>query len=268
MHWSCEMKKKIFRADFDENINDQYRITFNAISVKGERHQRNNENNQDFFICNIENQLKYAIVADGLGSAKHSHIGSQKAADLLEKMIKENFQPEEDLSEIDVYEFNSKFLETWKMSFHDDFRDFDTTLLYLIIFTHGILVGSIGDGLILYSIQNNIVYIKEKKNFFSNQTYSLASDHAIEFFDSSYTAVQFNSQMPMVFILATDGVSDDLKPEMLNQLPTFLYDELREKGLIGVQEVIENWVINWETQNHFDDRTFCLLVMWKGGENE
>lgn len=262
------MDKQIFRADFDESINVNYKITFNAISVKGERHRRNNENNQDFFICNLDNELKYAIVADGLGSAKHSHIGSKKAADLLEKMINENFNAEADLSEIEVYEFNSKFLEKWKMSFHDDFRDFDTTLLYLIIFTHGILVGSIGDGLILYSMNNDIVYIKEKKNFFSNQTYSLASDHAIDFFDSSYTSVHFKNHLPLIFILATDGVSDDLKPELLNQLPVFLYEELREKGVIGMQEVIEDWINNWETQNHSDDRTFCLLAIWKGGENE
>ncbi|MBD7970423.1 protein phosphatase 2C domain-containing protein [Paenibacillus gallinarum] len=259
-----KMKNKIFRADFDENIEDTCKITFNAISVKGERHQRNNENNQDFFKCNIENKLKYAIVTDGLGSAKYSHIGSQKATELLEKMINEKFHAEENLSEIDVYEFNSEFLETWRMSFHGDFRDFDTTLLYIIIFTHGILVGSIGDGLILYSMQNEIVYIKEKKNFFSNQTYSLASEHAIDFFDSSYTTAQFNSQLPMIFILATDGVSDDLEPEMVNQLPTFLYGELQEKGLIGMQEVIEDWIINWETENHSDDRTFCLLAIWKG----
>ena len=35
-----------------------------------------------------------------------------------------------------------------------------------------------------------------------------------------------------------------------------------------MQRVIGDWIINWETQNHSDDRTFCLLIIWKGGEKE
>ena len=91
------MKKLSFCADFDEYVHDEYRVTFNAISVRGERHQRNNEYNQDYFKCNVKNQIKYVIVADGLGSAKHSHIGSQKAVDLLEQMINENLSDEDSL---------------------------------------------------------------------------------------------------------------------------------------------------------------------------
>jgi serine/threonine protein phosphatase PrpC len=268
MNWYCEMNNRNFRSDFDVYVNDGYQVAYNAISVRGERHNRNNEMNQDYFKCNVKSKIKYVIVADGLGSAKHSHIGSEKAVELLEQMIIENLSNEASLTEREINAFNSRFLENWKMSFPNNSRDYDTTLLYLIIFKHGVLVGSIGDGLILYAMKEEVVYIKEEKNSFSNQTYSLASNNALDHFKSTYTPIKFTNELPMVFILTTDGVSDDLKPNLLNSLPAYLYEELRGKGVAGMQKVIEEWVINWETQNHSDDRTFCLLTMWRAGEIE
>jgi serine/threonine protein phosphatase PrpC len=268
MHWYCRMKKLNFYSDFDEHENDEYNVSFNAISVKGERHQKNNECNQDYFRCNVKNNIKYAIVADGLGSAKQSHIGSEKAVELLENMIQETLNNDVILSETEITEFNKRLIEKWKVSFPDQMRDYDTTLLYLIIFKHGVLVGSIGDGLILYSMKNEVVYIKEGKNSFSNQTYSLASHQALDYFTSIYQPITFKEKLPIVFILATDGVSDDLKPEMVQELPAYLYEEFRGNGVVKMQNIIGSWILNWETQHHSDDRTFCILTMWKAGEQE
>lgn len=268
MHWYCRMKKLNFYSDFDEHENDEYKVSFNAISVKGERHQKNNEYNQDYFRCNVKNNIKYAIVADGLGSAKQSHIGSQKAVELLENMIQENLNNDVILSETEITDFNKRLIEKWEASFPDQMREYDTTLLYLIIFTHGVLVGSIGDGLILYSMENEVVYIKEGKNSFSNQTYSLSSHQALDYFTSIYQPIMFKEKLPIVFILATDGVSDDLKPDMIQELPAYLYEELKGNGVVKMQNIIGSWLLNWETQHHSDDRTFCILTMWKGGEQE
>ncbi|MDQ0257847.1 serine/threonine protein phosphatase PrpC [Evansella vedderi] len=261
------MKKLNFRSDFAEYVDEDFTtFTFNAISVRGERHQKDNEHNQDYFKCSVKSDLKYAIVADGLGSAKHSHIGSEKAVEILEEMIKASFHPLAPVSEIDIYEFNSKLLEKWKGCFLNETREYDTTLLYVIIFSHGVLTGSIGDGLILWSMKNEVVHIKEEKNSFSNQTYSLASNQALDYFKFDYTPVNFEDELPIVFILTTDGVSDDLKPDVLKQLPAYLNKELEDKGVKGMQKVLGDWIINWETENHSDDRTFCLLTIGKAGE--
>jgi serine/threonine protein phosphatase PrpC len=268
MNWLNKMKKKLFYADFDEAANKDYRITFNAISVRGERHKRNDEYNQDFFTCNIKNQIKYVIVADGLGSANQSHIGSKQAVELMEQLIIESIMEEDNLSELDMEALNREFYERWKSSFSDYLREYDTTLQYLLILKQGILVGGIGDGLTLYAMKNEVVYKKEEKNNFSNQTYSLASDHALDYFNVFYTPITFADELPIVFIIATDGVSDDLKPDMLDQLPVHLYQELKEKGVIGLQQEIGDWILNWQTKNHSDDRTFCVLTMWKAGEEE
>jgi serine/threonine protein phosphatase PrpC len=262
------MKKVNFRSVFDEYISDEYKFTLNAISVIGESHKKNNEFNQDYFKCNIKSQIKYVIVADGLGSSKHSHSGSEKAVELLEQMINENLNNENIFLETDINEFNRRLLEKWRASFPNNPKDYDTTLLYLILFKHGVLVGSIGDGLILYSMKNEVVYIKEDKNAFSNQTYSLASINALDYFKATYTHMKIIDELPIIFILATDGVSDDLKPNMLKHLPAYLYVELKEKGVIGMQKLLTDWIVDWETQNHLDDRTFCILTIWKAGEEE
>jgi serine/threonine protein phosphatase PrpC len=261
------MKKLNFRSNFDEYIHDDYTFTYNAISVSGERHQRNNEANQDFFTCNIRNEVKYAIVSDGLGSAIHSDKGAEKAVTWLEQMILENFTNKTNVSEVEMNLFHSEFLEAWKKSFPNTYRDYDTTLLYVIIFNHGVLAGSVGDGLILSFINNEAAYLKENRDSFSNQTYSLASNHAINNFRSIYKPINFTDDLPGIFILATDGVSDDLKPEMVEQLPVYLYGELTDKGVIHMQKVIGDWIINWQTSNHTDDRTFCILSIGREEKN-
>lgn len=263
MQWYCKMKKLNFRSNFDEYVHDDYTFTYNAISVSGERHQRNNEVNQDFFTCNIRNEIKYVIVADGLGSAIQSDKGAEKAVTLLEQMILENFTNEMTVSEIEMNVFHIEFLEAWKKSFPNTYRDHDTTLLYVIVFNHGVIAGSIGDGLILSLIDNQVDYLKENRDSFSNQTYSLASNHAINNFRSIYKPINFKDDLPCIFILATDGVSDDLKPELVEQLPFYLYEELTDKGVIRMQKVIGDWIFNWQTINHTDDRTFCMLSIGK-----
>lgn len=262
------MIKMNFRSNFDEYVHGNYTFTYNAISVKGERHQKNNEVNQDFFTCNIRNEIKYAIVADGLGSAAYSDKGAEKAVTLLEQMILDHFTNETIVSEMEMNLFHYEFLEAWKQYFPNTYRDHDTTLLYVIIFNHGVVAGSVGDGLILSLVDNQVDYLKENRDSFSNQTFSLASNHAINNFRSIYKPIDFEDDLPCIFILATDGVSDDLKPEMVEQLPVYLFEELTDKGVKEMQKVIGDWIINWQTSNHTDDRTFCMLSIGRGGEKQ
>ena len=259
---------KLFRANFDLLVNQSTTITYNAISVTGERHRRNNDRNQDFYACNIRGGVTYAIVADGLGSATYSHIGAEKAVTLLEQMISEHFRDESAISESEMAIFHASFLEAWKKHFPNNHHEYDTTLLYVVILSNGAMAGSIGDGLILSAINKEVSIITDTRNSFSNQTVSLASEFAIQHFKSIFKPFNAQDDSSIVFLLMTDGISDDLKAEMMEQLPVYLLHELEEEGVITLQKKIGDWVLNWQTDSHSDDRTFCMLTVRKGGETE
>lgn len=262
------MTKLNFRSNFDEYMNDEYLFTYNAISVRGERHQRINQENQDFFTCNIRKEVKYLIVADGVGSALHSQKGAEKAVTLLEQMIVESLHNLSNVSESVMNTFYSKFRDNWKKCFPKTYYDYDTTLRFVLIFKHGVFLGSIGDGMVISSTGKSVVYLKEERDSFSNQTYSLASDHAENQFKSKYIPFDTMNDLPIVVILMTDGVADDLKSDRLKQLPIYLYQEIKVKGVIRMQKEISDWIINWKTNNHSDDRTFCMFTMSKGDSKD
>ena len=127
------MDKMDLSSDFGECENGDYTVSFNAISVRGERHKRNAEHNQDCFLIGIKNQIKYAIIADGLGSCGNSHIGSKKGTELFEKMVNEHLKYDNVLSEDDVRRFNQRFIENWKNLFQEGGENYDTTLLYVVV---------------------------------------------------------------------------------------------------------------------------------------
>ena len=249
-------------ADFDRLEIGKKIIEVNAVSVLGTRNKVENNKNQDAFLCKATENVVYLAVADGLGSCKYSEKGSKLAIECLEDWVKSDLQNYSSPSEEMVMILNSKLIDRWKMKIPEGhYRDYDTTLLYAILLHDYLIVGGIGDGMILCHFNNSIKEFSWEKNEFSNRTVSLSANNAkhcirgelIKLTDSSY---------PLTLIIATDGVAEDLDPDLKNSLPDYLYRKLRETDVITVQDEIEKWVANWKTQNHTDDRTFCMVNIY------
>ena len=71
-----------------------------------------------------------------------------------------------------------------------------------------------------------------------------------------------------IVIISTDGISDDLIPEKKLTLPGYFQKVLKEKGIDELQGELKEWLDDWKTDGHSDDKTICYLTIEKEGRYE
>ena len=132
-----------------------------------------------------------------------------------------------------------------------------------VFFKGSLLIGGIGDGMALISFDNKMCKdIIDSRKLFSNVTNSMCSldiDDLLEY--EIIKDSEFNEKA--VIILATDGVSDDLIPEKKLTLPDYFEEVIQDNGVDALQNELQEWIEDWETESHSDDKTLCYLVIEK-----
>lgn len=212
-----------------------------------------------------EKQLAYIIVADGLGSSKFSDKGSATIADIIEKWILEKLPGYAFLSDNVVNIMVKRIVSEWNAAYDlNEIYDYDSTVHIAVFYKGSILVGGIGDGMALLSYDQLVCkdHIDEK-NLFSNVTNSMCSMNVMELMDFEIIPADFFKDKAIV-ILATDGIADDLIPEKKLTLLDYFQEVLRNGGINKLQTELEEWISDWETENHSDDKTLCYLAIKKG----
>lgn len=151
-----------------EIIDDNTEIC--GVSLKGRQHTEDNEVCQDFhFFKDLGNGWHLYVVSDGAGSAKASHRGSKTNCEIASYFVKRmldtnkwneiNYMP----SEAEWYrEFDSicralkNFIEEKAESLDERLvaKDFNATLMLLLVTPNGMLSGHIGDGRMGYQNSN------------------------------------------------------------------------------------------------------------------
>lgn len=223
--------------------------------------------NQDAYRIGVdaEKQLAYIIVADGLGSCKFSDQGSAKITDIIEKWILDKLPGYAFLSDNVANIMVKKIVAEWNASYDlNEIYDYDTTVDLAVFYRGSILVGGIGDGMALLSYDKLVCkdHIDEK-NLFSNVTNSMCSMDVMELLDFEIIPADSYTDQAVV-ILATDGIADDLIPEKKLTLPEYFQEVLGESGIKNLQDELEEWISDWATENHSDDKTLCYLAIKKG----
>ena len=64
-------------------------------------------------------------------------------------------------------------------------------------------------------------------------------------------------------IISTDGISDDLIPEKKLTLPEYFRTVVKESGVDVLQTEIIDWIQDWETDGHSDDKSLCYMIIEK-----
>lgn len=257
------MSDAAFTYDFDRLKTGNRIAETNAVSVKGARNIHNRSANQDAFLIRIKSDVVYMAVADGLGSCAHSDIGARLAVACIDEFMVHNYKQYSEISDEMIAVFHRKLIDRWRKKVGEaDYRQYDTTLLYAIVTDRYAWVGGIGDGMILCRSGQVTTEYSWEKTEFSNRTLSLASHGAAELMQANVIALD-DSSMPLTVILATDGVAEDLEPGSKLRLAEYLHKSLINSDIIDVQHELEQWVLNWKTRHHSDDRTFCMMNLYK-----
>lgn len=241
---------------------DGYRVYLGGVSEIGLEKRIN----QDAFRIggNESVGLAYSIVADGLGSCVNSDKGARCIVEIVEKWLLEKLSQYTFLSDNVANILRKRILEAWQESFSaEEIATYDTTVHMAVFYKGGLLIGGIGDGMALLSYDNLVCKDQvDHKNMFSNVTNSICSLDAKELFDFNVVSeTEWSNQAAM--ILSTDGISDDLIPEMKLTLPDYFRGVICEQGMEAMQAELKDWIENWETEYHSDDKTICYLVVEK-----
>ena len=225
-------------------------MNIHSAIIKGPR----KEKLQDAFGIINKKHYSLIVVADGLGSAKHSDYGSKKAVVAVEKAIYQwrKLKKHDKKVLIQLIHF------FWNLSIADseyEKKDCLTTCLFAYIdkLNHRIILGQLGDGLIFFKSGKRTVSLKSLEDY--NYTKALGSSKSYndwEIRDEHYDLKDF------VLIITTDGVSEDLVEEKEGEFAESLIQKLSSIKKNKRNKYLSQLLENWPTKFHTDDKTICI----------
>jgi len=215
--------------------------------------------------CSEEKGLAYIFVADGLGSCKYSDQGSKRINAIAENWVLNELPKYRDLTDSVANIFYKKLVDAWEDSFlkTEKYYDYDTTFHAAVYYRDAIMIGGIGDGMAVISIEgDNPTDVIDASDLFSNVTNSMCT---LDVRDKigGYTFKFSSDKAYAAIILSSDGIADDLIPEKKLTLPEYFYSTINDSGVAALQSEIEEWLTDWQTEGHSDDKTIAYMIIEK-----
>jgi hypothetical protein len=225
-----------------------------ASSVRGPSHARDGLPCQDAWLAVADGRGCLAVVCDGLGSRPRAREGS-RAATLATRDAWRLWRR----SPVGTVEDLIRLIEAaWRLRLGPVPADeAATTCLVYAEDGHGRAAqAQLGDGMIARRSPDGAVAVHPTRSRGFGLTLALGTPHTLA--DWSFGLVE-----PLgpgeVLLLATDGVSEDLKADRLGDLAAWVVDELGPLRRPG--GALRRELRDWPVPHHQDDKT--LLVMWK-----
>lgn len=228
-----------------------------GASVIGPLHTKIGIPNQDCFDTKQFSFGNVVVVADGLGSKKHSDIGSRlMCKSVLESCVEFAYMTEQNIPDL------LKLIHThWmKKVPTNSYKEYESTCLFALVIDSSLIVAQLGDGMIVAKSidqKSAVVLLDSKEDSFSNitncihQSFNL-SDWKVESFDN------FDLEY---LILCTDGISDDILKGSEVDFINDLTSEYKDMSVQDINKDIKRWLNEWPVPKHTDDKTIAGLLL-------
>lgn len=231
------------------------KIDYAFASVTGPSHLRNNLPNQDAVRIQPLSFGYVFVVADGMGSKKHSHIGSQAATKAVVEAVKDWYQkdqaPMHHLVRL-VHVLWGLYIEPYNSN------DCATTCLFGVYLYNGtVMLAQIGDGVVMLHHQNQLHVLKEKDDEYFNETTPLHHAQTLD----DWTIKQFDvGQDDFMLFLGTDGVAEDIIEGRRADYMQHLVDEIASYRKQKCRnKCIKKKLKTWANQHNTDDKTLIIF---------
>jgi hypothetical protein len=211
--------------------------------------------NQDFIQVFENERIFIGSVSDGLGSSLHSNYGARLACEcVIDILKKEN-------SEVDFNTLSDKITNQWQHLVELNnglIKDYRTTNSFISVFKNEkiIVAGQLGDVMISLRIDGLFRHFETTKKEFSNETDCLGSGK-----NERYKIAKYEFGHSFDFLMATDGISDEIEPLKFEAFQNYLKDKFQnmsiDKRNIELQSEIE--IIMTDKNN--DDKS--ILYTWR-----
>jgi serine/threonine protein phosphatase PrpC len=208
--------------------------------------------NQDCLRIEENNDFLVATISDGLGSADKSQIGAQIACDVVVNYFKSNRGiKSEKISESILSEWKRR-IETKPLKIHD----YQTTNSFIVVLKNEnkIITGRIGDVLVSLKFDGKIYTTNYSEKDFINETETLSTKN------KNYTIDIFESKQTVDFLIASDGIGDELLPEKMNELFDYLKNKYHKISKRRRCFVFKEEIKNVFCEKNNDDKT--IIFVW------
>jgi serine/threonine protein phosphatase PrpC len=217
-----------------------------GMSLTGSSHLAKKQECQDAnCVKRLENGWIVAAVADGLGSARRSEIGSRTAVETVVQFIEENLPDkwhDDNLIAILRVAFiaAAKAVESIAKKQGRNISEYETTLTLAVYNGANVVYGHVGDGgiITLSRFGEFSQLTKTQKGDAHNETIPLRAGPDYWVFGKAKDSV-------CALVLMTDGIYDFFCPPSLSNTKQPIF-------LNRVRPFVDNNILNIKTQNDFD----------------
>ena len=235
-------------------FSDQNNIIQYLYSEIGKHHVDRGEENQDsVFIGKVCDETYCLVVSDGVSSCKYSKEGSEATIGTIKRLSAQLHTGEVSTDNLD--ELRRFIVRDWKSRFENNWNEYGTTLNFLIWWNGNVLIGQIGDGLIVGEIDGKPFQMSGMDEMYSVETFALA-----EAVLKSSIQLEVRENIKKLAVIAmTDGIGKEMNKESLNEFLRYfikLISDSEEKR----NNEIESWMKQLRSKND-DDKTIGLLVV-------
>lgn len=231
--------------------NERTVIQFSYSEI-GKRHEILKLENQDsFFVGKVCDDTYCLAVADGVSSCKWAKKGSESAIDTVKHLALKLSKSE--LRTDDSDEIRRFVVRDWKNHFDGSWNDYGTTLNFVVWCKGDVVIGQIGDGLIISKINDEYILLTDMDEFYTVETFALAE----VVLKSSFKVRTEKNVKNLIAIAMTDGIGKELDLKSIDAFQSYLVTLVKEKER---DTEIELWMNHLREKND-DDKTIGLLVL-------
>lgn len=227
-------------------------ISYIQATVSGEK--PDNIPNQDYIQVFESDALFIGSVSDGLGSSLHSKDGARLACEcVIDILKKEN-------SEVDFNTLSDKITKQWHKLIEQNgglIKDYRTTNSFIAVFKNEkiILAGQLGDVMLSLRIDGLFRHFETTQKEFSNETDCLGSGK-----NERYKIAKYEFGHSFDFLIATDGISDEIEPLKLEAFQNYLKDKFQSILIDSRNIELQTEIENIMKDKNNDDKS--LLYAW------
>lgn len=220
-------------------------------SVPGPAHQEELRSNEDAWQTWADSFGLLVVVCDGLGSRPCARRGARAAVRAV-RLAWRHWAPAPVASSEDFI----RLIEVlWRLELKETIPDQAcTTCLIVGIRPDGkVILAQLGDGIIGWLNQEQYQMLSQERESFSSVTLSLGSPHKLQ----DWRLQLLHAPPSNCILMATDGVSDDLRPERRSSFLLWLKQEVASAE--DAETKLKKALLDWPVPYHRDDKTLVLL---------
>lgn len=227
-------------------------ISYIQATVSGDK--PDNIPNQDYLQVFENETIFVGSVSDGLGSSLHSKDGARLACEcVIDILKKEN-------SSVDFNTLTDKITKQWQQLVVQNngvIKDYRTTNSFVSVFKKEkiVLAGQLGDVLISLRIDGLFRHFETTQKEFSNETDCLGSGK-----NERYKIAKYEFGHSFDFLIATDGISDEIEPLKLEAFQNYLKDKFHSVSIETRNNELQSEIENIMKDKNNDDKS--LLYTW------